>query len=153
MKCEYCGNPIPPNLDSCPSCGAKCEIQRQSEPGNSDSGSGNTDLVDLYIVSLQDPSQKIAAIKEVREVTGWDLARAKNAVEGNLTPVAFSISKTEADALQNRFSAVGLNMTVQPANPALKTLQNSSKPASSTQKSGCLIMFVPLIGAIVWLLA
>ena len=102
MNCEYCGNHIPPNVASCPGCGAKCKVEQQPENTAPNSAMSNFGSVDVYIIALQDKSYTINAIKEVRTITGWDMARAKCAVEGNFTPIAFSISQTEAAALQSR---------------------------------------------------
>ena len=49
MNCEYCGNHIPPNVASCPGCGAKCKVEQQPENTAPNSAMSNFGSVDVYI--------------------------------------------------------------------------------------------------------
>ena len=31
MNCPYCNNPVPPNVNTCPSCGAQVDMQQQTQ--------------------------------------------------------------------------------------------------------------------------
>ena len=149
MNCEYCGSPIPSNTASCPACGARCEVQPAPSANPAAPSYIPGELVDLYIVRFTGDN-KIAAIQELRLITGWDLLKSKAAVEGNTTPIAFSISPAEADVLQARLTARGCSMTTKPADSALKAA-NPTK-IHVPKKSGCLIMFAPLVAIAIWLL-
>ncbi len=52
-------------------------------------------------------SNKIAAIKEVRAITGLGLKEAKDLVEGAPKPVKEGVSKDEAEELKKKLEAAG----------------------------------------------
>jgi len=74
-QCSRCQQPVDPEAQRCPHCGAWLSQQPDApEP--------NLDSLEDAVRSLLTQGQKIAAIKLYREQTGVGLAEAKNAVEG-----------------------------------------------------------------------
>ena len=66
------------------------------------------------ILKAADPSKKIAAIKEVRAITGLGLKEAKELVEAGDKVVKESVSKADADALKEKLEATGCTVEVKP---------------------------------------
>jgi ribosomal protein L7/L12 len=73
-QCSRCQQPVDPDAQRCPHCGAWLGQQPDAPEPNPDS-------LESEIRSLLTQGQKIAAIKLYRERTGVGLAEAKNAVE------------------------------------------------------------------------
>ena len=59
--------------------------------------------------------QKIAAIKEVRAVTGLGLKEAKDLVDGAPKPVKTGVSKAEAEEIKKKIEASGATIEIKPA--------------------------------------
>ena len=55
---------------------------------------------------------KIAAIKEVRAITGLGLKEAKELVEGAPKPVKEGVSKDEAKELEEKLKAAGAEVEI-----------------------------------------
>ncbi len=66
------------------------------------------------ILKAADPSKKIAAIKEVRAITGLGLKEAKELVEAGDKVVKESVSKADADALKEKLEATGCTVEIKP---------------------------------------
>ncbi len=66
------------------------------------------------ILKAADPSKKIAAIKEVRAITGLGLKEAKELVEAGDKVVKESVSKADADALKEKLEATGSTVEIKP---------------------------------------
>ncbi|MBJ2357671.1 50S ribosomal protein L7/L12 [Sphaerochaeta sp. S2] len=66
------------------------------------------------ILKAADPSKKIAAIKEVRAITGLGLKEAKELVEAGDKVVKEAVSKADADALKEKLEATGCTVEVKP---------------------------------------
>ena len=64
------------------------------------------------VVLLDGGSNKIAAIKEVRAITGLGLKDAKDLVEGAPKPVKTGVSKDEAAKLKEQLEKVGAKVEV-----------------------------------------
>ena len=64
------------------------------------------------VVLLEGGSNKIAAIKEVRAITGLGLKDAKDLVEGAPKPVKTGVSKDEAAKLKEQLEKVGAKVEV-----------------------------------------
>ena len=64
------------------------------------------------VVLLESGSNKIAAIKEVRAITGLGLKDAKDLVEGAPKPVKTGVSKDEAAKLKEQLEKVGAKVEV-----------------------------------------
>ncbi|MBE6948560.1 MAG: ribosomal protein L7/L12 [Ruminococcaceae bacterium] len=56
--------------------------------------------------------EKIKVIKEVREITGFGLAQAKNAVESCPFVIKSGVSEQEAKAIKKQFMAVGASVEI-----------------------------------------
>lgn len=56
--------------------------------------------------------EKIKVIYEVRKITGFGLAQAKQAVENCPFRIKSGISKKEAEAIKNTFTAVGATVEI-----------------------------------------
>jgi len=66
------------------------------------------------ILKAADPAKKIAAIKEVRAITGLGLKEAKEVVEAGGATIKESVSKADADALKEKLEAAGCTVDVVP---------------------------------------
>jgi large subunit ribosomal protein L7/L12 len=66
------------------------------------------------ILKAADPSKKIAAIKEVRAITGLGLKEAKELVEAGDKVIKESVSKADAAALKEKLEATGCTVEVKP---------------------------------------
>ena len=66
------------------------------------------------ILKACDPTKKIAAIKEVRAITGLGLKEAKELVEAGDKVVKESASKADAAALKEKLEAAGCTVEVKP---------------------------------------
>ena len=66
------------------------------------------------VLKAADPSKKIAAIKEVRAITGLGLKEAKELVEAGDKVVKESVSKADAAALKEKLEAAGCTVEVKP---------------------------------------
>lgn len=66
------------------------------------------------VLKAADPSKKIAAIKEVRAITGLGLKEAKELVEAGDKVVKESVSKADADALKEKLEATGCTVEIKP---------------------------------------
>ncbi|MFA5446856.1 MAG: 50S ribosomal protein L7/L12 [Sphaerochaeta sp.] len=66
------------------------------------------------ILKAADPSKKIAAIKEVRVITGLGLKEAKDLVEAGDAVLKESVSKADADALKAKLEEIGCTVEVKP---------------------------------------
>ena len=64
------------------------------------------------VVLLEGGANKIAAIKEVRAITGLGLKDAKDLVEGAPKPVKTGVSKDEAAKLKEQLEKVGAKVEV-----------------------------------------
>ena len=64
------------------------------------------------VVLLESGPNKIAAIKEVRAITGLGLKDAKDLVEGAPKPVKTGVSKEEAAKLKEQLEKVGAKVDV-----------------------------------------
>ena len=64
------------------------------------------------VVLLEGGANKIAAIKEVRAITGLGLKEAKDLVEGAPKPVKTGVSKDEAAKLKAQLEKVGAKVEV-----------------------------------------
>ena len=64
------------------------------------------------VVLIEGGSNKIAAIKEVRAITGLGLKDAKDLVEGAPKPVKSGVSKDEAAKLKEQLEKVGAKVEV-----------------------------------------
>jgi large subunit ribosomal protein L7/L12 len=61
-----------------------------------------------------DPSKKIAAIKEVRALTGLGLKEAKDLVEAGNAVIKESVSKADAEAVKEKLVAASCTVEVKP---------------------------------------
>ncbi len=69
-----------------------------------------------FDVILKDAgAQKIAAIKEVRAVTGLGLTEAKDLVDGAPKPLKTGVSKAEAEDIKKKVEASGATIEIKPA--------------------------------------
>lgn len=69
-----------------------------------------------FDVILKDAgAQKIAAIKEVRAVTGLGLKEAKDLVDGAPKPLKTGVSKAEAEDIKKKVEASGATIEIKPA--------------------------------------
>ncbi len=69
-----------------------------------------------FDVILKDAgAQKIAAIKEVRAVTGLGLQDAKDLVDGAPKPLKTGVSKAEAEDIKKKVEASGATIEIKPA--------------------------------------
>ena len=59
-------------------------------------------------------AQKIAAIKEVRAVTGLGLKEAKDLVDGAPKPIKSGVSKAEAEEIKKKVEASGATVEIKP---------------------------------------
>ncbi len=66
------------------------------------------------ILKAADPAKKIAAIKEVRAITGLGLKEAKDVVEAGGATIKESVSKADADALKEKLEAAGCTVEIVP---------------------------------------
>jgi large subunit ribosomal protein L7/L12 len=66
------------------------------------------------ILKAADPTKKIAAIKEVRVITGLGLKEAKDLVEAGDAVLKESVSKADADALKAKLEEIGCTVEVKP---------------------------------------
>ena len=66
------------------------------------------------ILKACDPTKKIAAIKEVRAITGLGLKEAKDLVEAGDKVVKESVSKADAASLKEKLEAAGCTVEVKP---------------------------------------
>ncbi|MFA5698144.1 MAG: 50S ribosomal protein L7/L12, partial [Sphaerochaeta sp.] len=66
------------------------------------------------ILKAADPAKKIAAIKEVRAITGLGLKEAKEVVEAGGATIKESVSKADADALKEKLEAAGCTVDIVP---------------------------------------
>jgi large subunit ribosomal protein L7/L12 len=64
------------------------------------------------VILVEGGSNKIAAIKEVRAITGLGLKDAKDLVEGAPKPVKTGVSKDEAAKLKDQLEKVGAKVDV-----------------------------------------
>jgi len=64
------------------------------------------------ILKACDPAKKIAAIKEVRAITGLGLKEAKELVEAGDKVVKEAVSKADAAALKEKLEAAGCTVDV-----------------------------------------
>jgi large subunit ribosomal protein L7/L12 len=60
-----------------------------------------------FPVFLKEVTNKINVIKVVREITGLDLAEAKDLVEDTSKPIKENISKADAEALKKQLEEAG----------------------------------------------
>jgi len=68
-----------------------------------------------FDVILKDAgAQKIAAIKEVRAVTGLGLKEAKDLVDGAPKPLKTGVSKAEAEEIKKKVEASGATVEIKP---------------------------------------
>ena len=66
------------------------------------------------ILVAADPAKKIAAIKEVRVITGLGLKEAKDLVEAGNQVVKESVNKADADALKAKLEEIGCTVEIKP---------------------------------------
>ncbi len=64
------------------------------------------------ILKACDPTKKIAAIKEVRAITGLGLKEAKDLVEAGDKVVKESVNKADAAALKEKLEAAGCTVEI-----------------------------------------
>ena len=64
------------------------------------------------VLKAADPSKKIAAIKEVRAITGLGLKEAKDVVEAGGATIKESVSKADAEALKEKLEAAGCTVEI-----------------------------------------
>ena len=73
--------------------------------GGSDAAAEEKDEFDVILTEAG--SNKIAAIKEVRAITGLGLKEAKELVEGAPKPVKEGVAKDEAEEIKKKLEAAG----------------------------------------------
>ena len=61
-----------------------------------------------------DPTKKIAAIKEVRSLTGLGLKEAKDLVEAGNAVIKESVSKADAEAVKEKLVAASCTVEIKP---------------------------------------
>lgn len=66
------------------------------------------------ILVAGDPTKKIAAIKEVRALTGLGLKEAKELVEAGNAVIKESVSKADAEAVKERLIAASCTVEIKP---------------------------------------
>ena len=66
------------------------------------------------ILKACDPAKKIAAIKEVRAITGLGLKEAKELVEAGNKAVKEGVNKADAASLKEKLEAAGCTVEVKP---------------------------------------
>lgn len=66
------------------------------------------------ILVAADPAKKIAAIKEVRVITGLGLKEAKDLVEAGNQVLKEGVNKADADALKAKLEEIGCTVEVKP---------------------------------------
>ncbi len=66
------------------------------------------------ILIAGDPTKKIAAIKEVRALTGLGLKEAKELVEAGNAVIKESVSKADAEAVKEKLLAASCTVEIKP---------------------------------------
>ena len=66
------------------------------------------------VLVAADPAKKIAAIKEVRVITGLGLKEAKDLVEAGNQVVKEGVNKADADALKAKLEEIGCTVAIKP---------------------------------------
>jgi large subunit ribosomal protein L7/L12 len=76
-------------------------------PGAADSASAQEEKTEFDVILKSFGGNKIAAIKEVRSITGLGLKEAKDLVESAPKPVKEAVDKNEAEDIKKKLEAVG----------------------------------------------
>ncbi|MGI0487487.1 bL12 family ribosomal protein [Pantanalinema rosaneae CENA516] len=72
---------------------------------------GRTETIEVILETVPS-SQKIAAIKIVREQTGYGLKKAKELIEAVPVTICQSVSLAEAEKIQQQFTAIGATVRI-----------------------------------------
>jgi large subunit ribosomal protein L7/L12 len=75
--------------------------------GVADSASAQEEKTEFDVILKSFGGNKIAAIKEVRSITGLGLKEAKDLVESAPKPVKEAVDKNEAEDIKKKLEAVG----------------------------------------------
>jgi large subunit ribosomal protein L7/L12 len=77
-------------------------------------GEAAAEATEFDVIFKEAGAQKIAAIKEVRAVTGLGLKEAKDLVDGAPKPLKTGVSKAEAEDIKKKVEASGATVEIKP---------------------------------------
>ena len=83
--------------------------------GGGGGGEAAAEPTEFDVILKEAGAQKIAAIKEVRAVTGLGLKEAKDLVDGAPKPIKTGVSKAEAEEIKKKVEASGATVEIKPA--------------------------------------
>ena len=82
-------------------------------PGAADGGtSAQEEKTEVDVILKSFGGNKIAAIKEVRSITGLGLKEAKDLVESAPKPIKEAVDKNEAEDIKKKLEAVGAEVEI-----------------------------------------
>lgn len=95
IKCTECGCDVSEYADKCPNCGCPVSIIKNNKNSNN------------YMAKLINGGQsKVKVIAKIREITGYDLAKAKSIVD-NGGVIKNNVSLEEGNKIKKQISEVG----------------------------------------------
>lgn len=80
--------------------------------GGAGAGAAAEEKTDFDVVLASAGGNKIAVIKEVREITGLGLKEAKDLVDGAPKPIKENVKKEEADELKKKLEEAGATVEI-----------------------------------------
>lgn len=125
IKCIECGNDVSEYADKCPNCGCPVSIIKNNKNSNN------------YMAKLINGGQsKVKVIAEIRKITGYDLAKAKDIVD-NCGIIKNNVSLEEGNRIKKQISDVGgtvelVLMNMISIQPTASAMQQSNQPKCPT---------------------
>ena len=81
-------------------------------PGAADGGAAQEEKTEFDVILKSFGGNKIAAIKEVRSITGLGLKEAKDLVESSPKAIKEAVDKNEAEDIKKKLEAVGAEVEI-----------------------------------------
>lgn len=129
IKCIECNHEVSEFAENCPNCG--CPVAMSITKKN---------INNKYSVILTSCGEsKVKLIKQIRDITGYDLSTAKNIVD-NLSIIKANCSMDEANYIKKLIENEGASVDIVPYTPSH---ENENKHIPKCPKCGC-TEFVPL---------
>ena len=105
IKCTICGKEISPNAVSCPNCG--------------DAMNKSTVVCNLVLISSG--KQNIRVVKEIRDITGWSIKEAKNAVDYPPSIIVGNVDYLRGLEYKTQFDGLGAVVDLMPTDKEINT--------------------------------
>lgn len=111
IKCIECNHEISEFAENCPNCG--CPVSMSITKKN---------INNKYsVILISCGESKVKLIKQIRDITGYDLSTAKNIVD-NLSTIKVNCSMDEANYIKKLMENEGASVDIVPYAPSHETI-------------------------------